>query len=147
MCIQTLRTARGICSLRCSNQRGYQYVESHSGVLIVCNRTNKLCRRRRTTLLEIDGRSNDDNICIGFDGIVWIRERSCKPNPTGGCCPKLRMHADGRDGLCTMRTEPSPHHARGPWDNTPGNLPILKWKDDSAVNGHGEAAVSPSEHD
>jgi hypothetical protein len=57
------------------------------------------------------------------------------------------MHADGRDGLCTTGTEPSPCYARGPWDNTPGYLPILEWKDDGAVNGHREAAVSSSEYD
>lgn len=57
------------------------------------------------------------------------------------------MQVDGRDGLCTKRAEPSPNYARGPWDNIPGNMPILKWKDDGAVNGHGEAAMSSSEHD
>ena len=71
-------------------------------------------------------------------------DRQAQPNR---CYLKLRMNADGWDGLCTTRTEPSPNYAHGPWDNALRNMPVLERKDDGTVNGHGEAAVSPSEHD
>jgi hypothetical protein len=52
---------------------------------------------------------------------VYTTSRTAADKPsTTGCCPKLRMYVDGRDGLCAMRTEPSPRRAHRPWDNTPG---------------------------
>ncbi len=52
---------------------------------------------------------------------VYTTSRTAVDKPsTTGCCPKLRMYVDGRDGLCAMRTEPSPRRAHRPWDNTPG---------------------------
>ena len=74
------------------------------------------------------------------------RGQQRKPNPT---CrfPKLRMNANGWNGLGTAHTEPSPRHAHRTWNNTPRNLPVLERKDNGAVNGYGEATVSSSEND